>query len=48
MNRHYREPSDPDLWVGVLVFMVFVSIAGLLCVDDVESRTPPSTWEVDK
>lgn len=44
MNRH-RRGDQPDLWVGVLVFMVALAVGGLLCIDDVESSPQPRTWE---
>jgi hypothetical protein len=46
MNRRIIRHDQPErLWVPVLVFMVALSIVGLLCVDEYESRPPPDTWE---
>lgn len=46
-----RRDDKPELWTGVLVFMVVMAIVGLLCVDDYEDSAPqrrPGYTEVER
>ncbi len=46
MNRRIRRPPEPEsLWVAMLVFMVVLSLVGLLSIDEYEPNPPPPTWE---